>query len=62
MQRTLTLSFKTTYVATVRRGRLVAHGRRIGGGRTIFYATAELTDGDGRLVAHGTGTFRYVSL
>ncbi len=62
VQRTLTLSFTTTYVATVRAGRLVARGRRIGGGRTIFYATAELSDDEERLIAHGTGTFRYVSL
>ncbi|HYF55042.1 MAG TPA: PaaI family thioesterase [Salinarimonas sp.] len=62
VQRTLTLAFTTTYVASARAGRLVATGRRIGGGRTIFYATAELHDAEGRLVAHGTGTFRYVSL
>ncbi|KAA2237739.1 PaaI family thioesterase [Salinarimonas soli] len=62
VRRTLTLSFTTSYVASVKAGRLVATGRRIGGGRSIFYANAELHDGDGRLIAHGTGTFRYVSL
>ncbi len=62
VRRTLTLSFTTTYVTSAKAGRLVATGKRIGGGRSIFYATAELHDTGGRLVAHGTGTFRYVSL
>lgn len=62
VRRTLTLSFTTTYVASIAGGRLTARGRRMGGGRTIFYATAELLDEAGRLLAHGTGTFRLVSL
>lgn len=40
---------------------LTAVGRRIGGGRTIAYGTAEIRTQDGRAIARGDGTFRYVT-
>jgi acyl-coenzyme A thioesterase PaaI-like protein len=40
---------------------LTVTGRRTGGGRTIAYGTAEIRNQDGRAIAHGDGTFRYVT-
>lgn len=40
---------------------LTATGRRVGGGRTIAYGTAEIKAQDGRTIARGDGTFRYVT-
>ena len=40
-------------------GRLVATGRVKGGGRSLSFCEAHITDGDGRLAAHAMGTFRY---
>jgi uncharacterized protein (TIGR00369 family) len=40
---------------------LVAKAKHIGGGRTIGYATAEVSTEDGRPVARGDATFRFLS-
>jgi hypothetical protein len=40
---------------------LTTIGRRTGGGRTIAYGTGEITTQDGRLIARGDATFRYVT-
>ncbi len=55
----VTLSLATSFLAPARSGRLTAIGRRIGGGRSIFFATAEIRDGEGTLLARGEGVFRY---
>jgi uncharacterized protein (TIGR00369 family) len=56
----LTLALTTQFLAPAHAGqRLTATGRRIGGGRRIFFAAAEVHDEAGRLVARGDGTFRY---
>ncbi len=56
----VTLSLTTQFVGQMRDlGRLVAIGRRTGGGRSIYFATGEVLDGDGRLIAQATATFRY---
>jgi uncharacterized protein (TIGR00369 family) len=59
--RAATLSFAIQYVAAARSGTLRAIGRRRGGGRSIFFATAEILDADGKLVATGEGTYRYMT-
>ena len=59
-RRALTLSLNTQYLGPVPAGmRLTATGRRSGGGRKIFFSTCEVRDTDGRLVATGSGTFKY---
>ena len=59
-RRALTLSLTTQYLGPVAVGtRLTAQAWRSGGGRTIFFATCEVRDADGRLVATGSGTFKY---
>lgn len=56
----MTLSLTTQFVGQARNlGRLVAIGRRTGGGRSIYFATGEVLDGDGNLIAQATATFRY---
>ena len=40
---------------------LIATGRHIGGGRTIGYATTEVRTQDGRAVARGDATYRFLS-
>lgn len=55
----VTLSLTTNFVSAVRSGALHGTGRRIGGGRSIFYAQAELHDDNGTLAATAMGTFKY---
>ena len=38
---------------------LIARGRRIGGGKSIAYATAEVTS-DGRAIARAEAVFKYL--
>jgi len=40
---------------------LVATGQHIGGGRTVGYATAEIKTADGRAIARGDATFRFLT-
>lgn len=56
----VTLSLTTQFVGQVRDpGRLRAIGRKTGGGRSIYFATGEVLDAGGRLIAQATATFRY---
>jgi len=50
------VDLKLNYLRPVSGGVLIAEGRCLRAGRTISYAEAHVTDGDGRLVAHGTST------
>jgi uncharacterized protein (TIGR00369 family) len=58
--RAVTLSFAIQYIAAAKAGTLRAIGRRRGGGRSIFFAAAEILDSDGKLIATGEGTYRYM--
>jgi uncharacterized protein (TIGR00369 family) len=51
-----TVDLTLNYLAPASSGRLVATGRRIKLGRTLGYAEAEVRDGGGGLLAHGTST------
>lgn len=42
------------------RGRLVAHGLAVGGGKSICFCEARVEDEAGDLVARALGTFKYV--
>ena len=60
VRRAFTLSLNTHFVGTARLGQqLLCKARKTGGGATIFFATAEVRDQEGRLVAQGEGVFRY---
>lgn len=58
-RRAFTLSLTTQFIATPRGVTLTCIARCRGGGTRIFFAAADVTDDDGRLVAAGEGTFRY---
>jgi uncharacterized protein (TIGR00369 family) len=54
-----TLSLTTSYTAPARGGKLRVVGTKRGGGSNTFFASAEIFDDAGTLVAFGEGTFRY---
>jgi uncharacterized protein (TIGR00369 family) len=58
-RRAFTLSLTSQFISAGLIGeRIVAKARRTGGGRTIFFASAEVLGEDGRLIGRGDGTFR----
>jgi len=59
-RRALTLSLTTHFVGGAAEGEdLVVRALRSGGGRSVFFATAEARTADGRLVATAEGVFKY---
>jgi len=52
-----TVEMKLNFLAPARTGKLVAEGRRIKLGQTLGLAEARVEDGEGKLLAHGIGTF-----
>lgn len=60
-QNALTLSMTVNFVGQLRGKRLIATGRRTGGGRKVYFAEAEVRDDTGGLLANATGVFRYRS-
>ncbi len=60
VRRSFSLSLTTQFIGLAREGAvLTARARRIGGGRTIFFADCELRDQDGTLIGKGEGSFKY---
>ncbi len=60
VRRAFTLSLNSQFIAAADAGvRLTATGRKTGGGRQIFFSSAEVRDQDGRLIGRGDGVFRY---
>lgn len=51
-----TVDLKLNYLAPAAAGKLIARGSRIKVGKTLGYGEAGVTDGNGRLLAHGTST------
>lgn len=60
VQRCVTLSLAAHFVAPLQGRRLIAEAKVVGGGRRIFFADATIVDEEDRLVATGSGSFRYV--
>lgn len=59
-RRALTLSLTTQFIARAEPGAtLTAIGRKVGGGRHVFFSAGEIRDERGRLIARGEGAFRY---
>lgn len=59
VRRTLTVSLSTQFIAPVKTGTLIATGQVRGGGKQLFFATVEIRDGEGNLVAVGEASYRY---
>ncbi|RJR17281.1 MAG: PaaI family thioesterase [Desulfobacteraceae bacterium] len=55
-----TVEIKINYLAPVKSGRLLARGRSIKVGKTICLGEAFIENGDGALIAHGTGTLMVI--
>lgn len=55
----VTVEMKTTFMRPAL-GRLVATGRRLHRTASMAFCEGSLVDGDGKLVAHATGTFRFL--
>jgi uncharacterized protein (TIGR00369 family) len=51
-----TVEIKVNYLAPVRKGKLVAQGRCLKIGKTLALGDAQVTNSEGKLVAHGTAT------
>lgn len=60
--RAVTVSLTINYMAKVNRGRILARGRCIGGGKRIYFAEGELTSEEGTLIAKASGSFRRQTL
>jgi len=58
-QMALTLSLTVNYLGQAQGSRLIAEARVTGGGRKTFFAEGTVQDDTGRLIATGTGVFRY---
>jgi acyl-coenzyme A thioesterase PaaI-like protein len=50
----------STHFLSPGKGRLVAHGRASGGGKSICFCEAHIEDEAGRTVARAMGAFKYV--
>ena len=59
-RRGFTLSMSTQFIGTVESGaQLVCTARKTGGGKSVFFAAAEIRDQSGRLVGRGDAVFKY---
>lgn len=56
----LTLSLTVNYLGQPKGERLICTANKTGGGRTIFYAEAQLLDDLGNAIATGTGVFKLI--
>jgi uncharacterized protein (TIGR00369 family) len=55
-----TVEMKLNYLAPAAKGKMVARGRCIKLGKTLALGEAGITDGGGRLLAHGTATMMII--
>lgn len=59
VRKAVTLSLNSSFTGQVSTGTLRAQGRVRAGGRSIFFASTEVTDASGHLIAHGEAVNRY---
>ncbi len=57
----ISLDVKADNLAPVKEGRLFVEGKRIKSGKTICFAEAVITDGKGKVLAHGTSKMMVIS-
>ena len=56
----VTLSITPNFLASAKSGRIRVVARRTGGGKSLFFTSAEAFAEDGRLIATASGTFKYL--
>ncbi len=61
VRRAVTVDLNTHFTGQVRTGRIVAEGRVVTAGNSIFFTRTEVFGPDGTLVAFGSGTHRWRS-
>ena len=54
----VTLNLNISYLAVPKGRMLIAEGRRVGGGKTIYFSEGHVEDDTGLVLARATGTFR----
>jgi uncharacterized protein (TIGR00369 family) len=59
VRRALTLSLTVNFTGQTRSGAIRVIGRKRAGGRKVYFASMEVLDDQGTLLALGEGTFRY---
>jgi len=59
-RRAVTLNLNVSYLAVPRGAMLIAEGRRVGGGRKVFFSEGVVRDDTGLDLARASGTFRYI--
>lgn len=57
----VTVSLTINYIAPVKSGRIIAHGKVTGGGRKLLFVTATLEDESGQILATSNGVFSRVT-
>lgn len=57
-QLAMTLNLNVQYLGVAKGQRLIAEGRRTGGGRSTVFAEGEIKDENGNLIATATAVFR----
>lgn len=57
----VTLNLNISFLAVPRGRMLIAEGRRVGGGKTIYFSEGHVEDETGLVVARASGTFRLLS-
>ena len=55
-----TVNIATSFIAIAQGNKIRVEGRKVGGGRRLFFAEAHAYDKEGHLVASATGTCRYI--
>jgi uncharacterized protein (TIGR00369 family) len=55
----VTISMSCDFISQAKSGRLIAVGRKTGGGRKIYFSRVEIHDDLGNLIATGNGVYRY---
>lgn len=58
-QLVMTLSLNVNYLGVASTPRIFAKGIKTGGGRSTAFASGEITDENGQVIATATGVFRY---
>lgn len=56
----VTLSLNVNYIGRAKGNILTAEGRKVGGGKNIYFSEGEVRDEDGNIVATGTANFKFV--